>query len=78
MTRRGVGLGFCGIAAFLFASRYVCAAIFGTGVKSWDSSLFSAMYSYVGSDLTTAAVIALVAGVGYLIWAEVPTIKNRG
>jgi len=70
MTRRIVGLGFCAIAAFLFASRYVCAAIFGSGVKSWDAGLFRAMYSYVGSGLSVAAAVALFVGIAYLIWGE--------
>jgi hypothetical protein len=70
MTRRGVGFGFCAVAAFLYASRFVCAAIFGGHVTSWDGDLFRAMYGYVGSDLTIAAVVSLVVGIAYLIWGE--------
>jgi len=70
MTRRSMGFGFCAIAAFLFASRYLCAAVFGSGVRSWSSGLFRAMYGYVGPGLSIAASVALVAGVGYIIWGE--------
>lgn len=69
-TRRGVGLGFCAIAAFLFTSRYVCAAIFGSHVTSWNAELFRYLYGYVGPDLTIAAGVSLVAGITYLIWGE--------
>ena len=66
--RQLIGLGFCAIAAFLFAARYICAAIFGSGVTSWSASLFRSMYKYVGSGLSTAAGIALLVGLVYLVW----------
>ena len=78
MTRRGVGFGFCAVAAFLFATRYVCAAIFGSGVKSWDAGLFHSMYGYVGSGLTTAAVVSLVVGIVYLVAGELLDVLRRG
>lgn len=71
MTRRTVGVSFCGIAAFLYAARYVSAAIFGSSLASKSAPLFASMYQYIGAGLTIAAVIALLAGVGYLVWAEV-------
>jgi len=70
MGRRVVGLGFCFIAAFLYATRYISAAIFGSGVSSWDSTLFTSMLQYVGNSLTILSVIALIIGVIYLILAE--------
>ena len=79
MSRRGVGFGFCAVAAFLFATRYVCAAIFGSGVTSWDQELFHGMYINVGSGLTTAAVISLVVGIAYLIVGELlDLVGHRG
>ena len=41
MNKRGAGVVFCGIAAFLFAVRYITAAIFMSGVSSWSDHLFS-------------------------------------
>jgi hypothetical protein len=70
MTRRTVGFGFCAIAAFLFASRYFCAAIWGSHVTSWSAELFSFIYSYLGWGLTVAAIAALIVGIAYLIWGE--------
>ncbi len=64
-------MGFCAIAAFLFAARYVCAAIFGSGVSSWNAFLFRNMYGYVGSGLSVAAGISLLVGIVYLVWGEI-------
>ena len=33
--------------------------------------MFNAMLQYIGSGLSNWSIIALVAGIGYLIWAEV-------
>lgn len=74
MTRRGVGFGFCAIAAFLFATRFVRAAIFGSGVKSWDADLFRTMYQYVGSGLTTVAEVALIVGILYIVAGELTDV----
>lgn len=70
MNRRGSGVVFCFIAAFLYATRYICAAIFGSNVSSWDSGLYSNMLDYVGNGLTTFAVISLIIGIIYLSAAE--------
>ena len=70
MGSRGAGVAFCSIAAFLFATRYVAAAIFGSGVNTWNGELFGNMLKYTGNALIVASVIALVVGVVYLIVGE--------
>jgi hypothetical protein len=56
------------IGAFLFAMRYVSAALFmGPGLKNWDSNLFKASYGYVGNGLTNWAIIFGIAGVIFII-----------
>ena len=70
MSRRGAGVAFCSIAAFLFAIRYVTAAIFGSSVNTWNTELFGNMLKYTGNALTVLSVIALVVGVVYLIIGE--------
>ena len=70
MNKRGTGVAFCFIATMLFASRYIAAAIFGSGVTSWEKSLFNGMLEYVGSPLLILSAISLIAGIGYLVWAE--------
>lgn len=77
MTKRGAGIGLIAVAAFLFAMKYVSAAIFGSGVLSWDASLFNAMLQYVGPGLSNWARIALVAGVGYVVWGEISERKEH-
>ena len=57
---------FCLISAILTSARYIAAAIFMSNVSSWDSTLFQAGLSYVGSPLKAAAIIALIAGVCFL------------
>ncbi len=66
---------FCLIAAVLYASRFLAAAIFMTGLSSWSHELFEAGLNYIGSSLLTLSVISLVVGVVYLVWAE---LKGNG
>jgi len=71
MGRRAAGVGFCFIAAFLYSVRYISAAIFGSGVASWNTELFNAMLQYVGNSLTVLSAISLAVGVVYLALAEI-------
>jgi hypothetical protein len=70
MNRRWAGVSFCFIAAFLFAARYIAAAIFGSNVSSWSAELYSYMLGYVGNQLHIFAAISLVVGILYLWSAE--------
>lgn len=78
MHRRTVGVILLCISAFLYGVRYLSAAIFGSGVSSWNSQLFNAMLEYVGDGPLIMSWIALIAGIGYLIFAEFETfiVKN--
>lgn len=75
MGKRGVGAIFCLIAAILFSTRYLAAAVFMSGVSSWDRVLFAAGLEYVGSPLLTLSIVSLIIGIGYLAWAEVSEKK---
>ena len=70
MNKRGAGVIFCLIAAILFSARYIAAAIFMSGVLSWDATLFSAGLEYVGTPLLWGSIISLIIGIGYLLSAE--------
>ena len=70
MSKRSTGVVFCLIAALLYSTRYIAAAIFGSGVSTWNSELFNSMLEYVGGELVTLSIISLVVGIVYLIWAE--------
>lgn len=76
MNNKGVGAVFCLIAAILTAARYLSAAIFMSGVVSWNSSLFQAGLSYVGSTLQILAILALAAGLVFLAVGILQDRKN--
>lgn len=77
MNKRGTGVAFIAIAAFLFSAKYICAAIFGSGVLSWNEELFNAMLTYVGSPLNVGGIIALIIGIAYLAWGEYEEFKSK-
>ena len=77
MNNKGIGAIFCLISAVLMSARYIAAAIFMSNVVSWDSSLFQAGLSYVGSPLKVAAIIALIAGICFLVYGVVRDLKSR-
>lgn len=70
MNKRGTGVAFIAIAAFLFSAKYISAAIFGSGLSSWDQGLFNAMLEYIGYPLSICSVIALLIGLAYIVWGE--------
>jgi hypothetical protein len=77
MTKRGAGVAFIAIAAFLLAMKYITAAIFGSGVSSWDGNLFNAMMQYVGNTLNTFSFLAMVVGIAYIVWGEYEEFKAK-
>jgi len=77
MSRRTTGLGLIGISAFLFSTKFIAAAIFGSGVVSWNADLYHSMLTYVDQGLSTASLIALISGVVYLIWGELTEIFRK-
>ncbi len=77
MSRRTTGTLFILVSAVLYSTRYLSAAIFGSSLQSWGTDLFNAMLRHVGGGLVAWSLIALVAGLSYLAWAEVDTIRHR-
>lgn len=75
MSKRTAGISLVAISALLYAARYLAAAIFGSGVSSWSQELFQAMLTNVGKEPVTLSVLALFAGIGYLLWAEIDAIR---
>ena len=68
MNHTGVGAIFCLIAAILISARYIAAAIFMSGVTSWDASLFAAGLEYEGPFLAVLAAVALIVGILFLVY----------
>jgi hypothetical protein len=75
MSRRTTGISFIIISAFLYATRFVAAAIWGSGFSSWNTENFLALLGYVDQGLTTWSVVALVVGLIYLAWGEIEAIR---
>lgn len=77
MNKRGTGVIFILISAILFSTKYISAAIFGSGVASWDEELFRSMLSYIGTPLSTFSILALLVGAAYICRGEFEDIKFR-
>lgn len=74
MSRRSTGTVLLAVSALLYASRYLAAAIFGSGVSSWNTELFNAMLHNTGPGLLLWSRLAFLAGLAYLVLAEVESI----
>jgi hypothetical protein len=70
MDKRQAGVSFCAISAFLFASKYIAAAIYGSGMPSQGTDLFKLLLEYIGGWLPALGVLSLVTGIMYLLTAE--------
>ncbi|WP_177185644.1 MULTISPECIES: hypothetical protein [Paenibacillus] len=77
MSRRTTGTLLLVIAAFLYGVRYLSAAIFGSGVTSWNSDLFQGMLNYIGTAPQSWSIAALILGLFYLVWAEYEAISSK-
>lgn len=77
MTRRTAGVHLIGIGAFLYATRYISAAIWGSGYASWSAQLYSGLLGYVDQGLTTWSIISIVGGMVFLVWGEITEIANH-
>jgi hypothetical protein len=70
MSRRTTGALLILVSSVLYSTRYLAAAIFGSSLQNWSTDLFNAMLRHVGQGLVAWSLIALVAGLSYLVWAE--------
>lgn len=76
MPRRITGTVLLGISALLYSTRYLSAAIFGSSLTTWNVKLFNAMLQSVGTELVTLSLMALIAGLAYLVWAEIEAWRS--
>jgi hypothetical protein len=70
MSRRIIGAILIAVAGWLLGARYLTAAIFGSGLSTWNADMFQSMLQYVGPTLHTWSIIALAGGLIYLVWGE--------
>ena len=66
MNNKGIGAVFCLISAILISAKYISAAIFMSGVNTWDATLFAAGLGYVGPFLSIASAVALIVGLLFI------------
>lgn len=76
MNNKGVGAIFCLISVILISTKYIAAAMFMSGVTSWDAQLFAAGLEYVGPFLSIASFIALIIGILFLGYGGYQDIKE--
>lgn len=79
MSRRTTGVAFCAIAAVLFGVRYLVAGliIVAQHPGTMDSGMFAFALSYAGTPLLTMSILSLIAGIAYLVWAEVDDFRGH-
>lgn len=77
MTRRGAGIAFIAISAFLISIKYLTAALFASGISSWDEELFNTMLSYVGNTLSGFSILSLFIGGVYIVRGEYVELKYK-
>jgi hypothetical protein len=74
MAKKIVGIGFCLMSALLFSTRYICAAIYSISSANTPSSFgsieFNKWLDYIGITPLILSILALVLGIGYLVWSE--------
>ena len=77
MINKIVGAIFCLISAILISARYLSAAIFMSGVSSWNAELFSLGLKYVGYPLLIGSIISLRVGIAFLGYEINQEIKKK-
>jgi hypothetical protein len=70
LTKRGAGIGFIAISAFLISIKYISVAIIGLEIGIGNGKL------QLGNTLNSFSIIALLAGIAYLVWAEFEEFKK--
>jgi len=80
MSKSLKGISFCFIATILYATKYVCAAIYGAQTPlegGFGASTFQKWLEFVGDQPLAFASVALLVGVIYLVLAEVEAFKQK-
>ncbi|MGP4070408.1 hypothetical protein [Halobacillus sp. B29] len=77
INRIYTGISFLFLAAFLFATLFICAAIGGIGADTWGREEFLRyMFVYTPSGLLIGGSAALLAGISLFVW-ELRVHANR-
>ncbi|RXI96319.1 hypothetical protein DS745_21590 [Anaerobacillus alkaliphilus] len=76
MTKRGAGVGFIAISAFLVSIKYLSVAIFGSALGIGNGRIIADMASDIGSTLNIFSLCTLVVGIAYIVWGELEEVKK--
>lgn len=76
MSRRTVGVGLIGIAALVYSARVIATAIVTAKFSNFDPQIFANYLGYTDAGISVLTTIAILAGIGYLAWAEVADHKK--
>ncbi|WP_211344386.1 hypothetical protein [Paenibacillus lentus] len=77
MHRRTTGMLLIMIAALLYGTRYLAAAIYGSSSPVWSTDHFNDMLNYIGNGPIIFSTIALLLGITYLLVAELEGTSMR-
>ncbi|MEC0244181.1 hypothetical protein P4H66_30680 [Paenibacillus dokdonensis] len=70
MNRRGAGVVFVAIAAFLLGIRYLTAVMLLPGNNGWSWDYYHEILAKSGGTLLTLSILSLVVGIIYLVLAD--------
>ncbi|MDE5414287.1 hypothetical protein [Alkalihalobacterium chitinilyticum] len=76
MTKRGAGVAFIAISAFLISTKYLSVAIFGSALGIGNGRIIADMVSDVGYTLNIFSLFTLITGIAYIIWGELEEKRN--
>ncbi len=71
MSRRITGVGLIAIAALVYSARIIATAIVTAKFSNFDPQVFAAYLGYTGVGISVFTTLSVLAGIGYLIWAEI-------
>ncbi|KZE74037.1 hypothetical protein AV654_31195 [Paenibacillus elgii] len=79
MSRRAAGVILLAISAFLTGVKYITASIYSTSSPNsgYGADSFKQWLDYVEGNLTTYSMIVLIAGIIYLILAEIDDFDKK-
>ena len=70
MNRRGAGVVFVAIAAFLFAMRYLTAAMLMPENMGLNGEYYRMVLEETGGSLLTLSILSLMVGIIYLVLVD--------
>ncbi len=77
MSRRTAGVGLIAIAALIYSARVIATAILTNQFSNTDSQVFANYLMYTDQGVSVLTTIAILVGIGYLVWAEIEDHRKK-